>query len=186
MVARIVPYLLAFALGGGGLLAQDLPRFVPPGERGDLQYHFQLRANRSGAGVRELSGSQIAGGGGFMAMFGEMPLRVRIRMDGDLYSADSGKQLVRTAGFGMEGVLLFPAADSLEAFVSLGPALQHWEIGADATPNTPKRSFNKAAGRLEAGLWFRGRFGLSAGILAGALENGLSARNAYAAVTFRF
>jgi hypothetical protein len=107
-------------------------------------------------------------------------------MDGDVFPASSGKQTVWTAGLGVEAVYLFPAVGRLEPFVSLGPAFQRWELGGDVAPGPPTRSFNKAAGRLEAGLWFRERVSIALGLLCGKLENGQSTTNPYAAITFRF
>jgi len=173
-------------LGCPALQAQKASSHFAPADRDNVQYHFQLRASRSGSGVRELAGAQVSGGGGFMAMFGDMPLRLRTRMDGDFFPASSGKQTVRTAGLGAEDVILIPALDRMDAFVSLGPAFQRWEIGSDALPATAKRSFNKAAGRLESGFWFKNRICLSLGLLWGKLEKDHSTSNPYAAITFHF
>jgi|GEM_PF-3964397 len=186
MFLRVAVGLIALGAGSRMLQAQERPNLSLPRDQGDIQYHFQLRASRTGSALRDLAGSQVSGGGGFMAMLGEMPLRLRFRMDGDVFPATSGRQTVRTAGLGAEAVYLFPPMDRLEPFVSLGPAFQRWEIGTDSAPDTPKRSFNKAAGRLEAGLWFRERVCISLGLLCGKLENGHSTSNPYAAVTFRF
>lgn len=186
MRARIIASLLLMGCGGEAVQAQERAKLALPVDRSATQYHFQLRASRTGAGARELAGGQVSGGGGFMAMFGDMPLRLRIRMDGDFFPAASGKQAVWTAGLGAEAVFLFPAMDRLDAFVSLGPAFQRWEIGSDAPPATGKRSFNKAAARLESGFWFRERVCFSLGLLWGKLEQDRSTSNPYAAITFRF
>ncbi len=182
---RVLIALVLMALGIP-LPAQARPNFSLPRDEKGIQYHFQLRTSRGGTGVRELAGNQVSGGGGFMAMLGDMPLRLRIRMDGDIFPASPGKQIVRTAGLGAEACYLFPASGSLEPFLSLGPAFQHWEIGADNDTGPAKRSLNKAAGRLEGGLWFRERVCLSLGILCGRLEQGHSTSNPYAALTLHF
>jgi hypothetical protein len=166
------------------LLAES--RITIPSAPSDVQYHFQLRASRTGPGVRELAGGETSGGGGFMAMLGDMPLRLRLRMDGDFFPAASGKQAVWTAGLGAEAVYRFPDMDTWKPFVSLGPAFQRWEIGSDTPQGLPKRSFNKLAGRAESGFWYKERVCLSLGLLWGRLESGRSTSNPYAAVTFRF
>lgn len=168
---------------GGALQGQSLSI---PSAPSDLRYHFQLRASRTGSGVRDLAGAEVAGGGGFMAMMGDMPLRLRLRMDGDCFPASSGKQTVWTAGLGAEAVYLFPEMDAWKPFVSLGPAFQRWEIGADTSQGRPRRSYNRLAGRAEAGFWFKERVCLSLGLLCGGLEDGHSTSNPYVAATLHF
>jgi len=173
-------------LAGLPLIAQGTPRFDIPGEDRGVQYHFQLRASKAGSALRDQVGNQIAGGGGFMALFGEEPLRVRVRMDGDNFPSQDGRQRVQTEGLGVEAFLFFTDGDAITPYLSVGPAFQRWEIGGGDYPGQAPRSLNKLAGRAETGVWFKERVGASIGVLFGSIDTGRKAASPYLAITFRF
>lgn len=168
------------------LLAPSLTAQGAAWAQGDgISYLFQLRAHRPLGDLRSQTADRVGGGGGFMALLGRSPLRLRIRMDGDDLERRPPASNLRTAGLGLEALYLLPFAPDWEPHVSLGGALQRWEYRPSETPGTPARSFTKAAFRLELGFWAGRHVGASLGLLDSAFESGLRARMAYVGFTFR-
>lgn len=178
------PAWLLLALSPLG--AQGSPKLSLPREDQEFRTHFQLRGSWPGAQLRDFAGSQVAGGAGFMMMFGRDPLRLQIRMDGDYYAGKASAQRVQTAGIGVEAVYWMPAWDFMTPYLSVGPAFQRWEIGGGDLPGQAPRSSNHLAGRFEAGVWFKGKVAASAGVLYGSFRQGKASANPYVALMLAF
>jgi hypothetical protein len=149
-------------------------------------YSGQLRADQAGGGLNGVVGNRTGGGGGFSAMFGDTPLRLRIRMDGDAFSGLDGQGLVSTVGLGMEGVFFFPSFDWVTPYISLGAAFQQWNIMQAKETSTSSVATNHIAGRAEFGTRFGRTITLSLGVLAGSTVNGLTATCPYLALGISF
>jgi hypothetical protein len=149
-----------------------------------IVYQFQGRVVQAGSGMDTVVGSRTGGGVGFAAMFGDTPLRLRVRMDGDAFDGKEGKGRVSTAGLGAEGVLFLPSSGWVVPFLSCGAALQHWEVTQGDRVPTSSRTANRIAGRAELGLKLGRRTLVSLGLLIGKTGEGRSTTNSYLAVTF--
>lgn len=148
-------------------------------------YQFQLRIHRAQGDLTARTESSLSGGGGFMGILGSMPLKARLRLDGDDLPARAPSSSFRTMGFGAEALYLLPFAPDWEPYVALGPTLQHWEYRPLNQPGIPSRSFNHLAFRFEVGFWSHRHVGASAGVLEGAFEPGLRGRLIYLGINFR-
>ena len=179
-------YILVLLWVGTALAAQSEQGFGLSRDVGILQYQFQLRGSRAGSAFRELTGNQVAGGGGFLAVIGETPLRLRLRLDGDYFPSQNGQPQVSSQGLGVEAFLLFPSSTSLAPYLSLGPTFQHWEFGRGQFIGQAPQSSNRLGSRLEAGLWFKGRWALAAGLFYGTYAPGETATDPYLAITIQF
>ena len=155
-------------------------------QQGDTaSFQFQLRVHRVMGDLRASTDGSVSGGGGFMGVLGGMPLKLRLRLDGDDLPVRAPAAARRTMGFGAEALYLLPGAPDWEPYLALGPTLQHWEYLPVDAPGAPRRSFNHAAFRLEVGFWNHRHVGASLGLLDGPFEPGLRARMVYLGVNFR-
>ena len=179
-------YLLSILLLGSPLLSQGLQGIGLNRSSEGIQYQFQLRASKAGSAFRDLAGDQVSGGGGFMAVIGDTPLRLRLRVDGDFYPSQNLRPKVNTQGLGVEAFLLLPASDTVTPYLSLGPTFQHWEFGGGDYLGQAPQSSNKLGARIEAGAWFKRRFAVSAGLFYGTFVPGKTASNPYLAITLQF
>jgi hypothetical protein len=180
--------LVAFLAIGltSSLTAQNKPN--QGGLQGDsaIVYSGQLRVVRAGSDLEGVVGNRTGGGGGFSAMFGDTPLRLRIRMDGDAFSGMDGQGLVSSVGLGIEGVFFFPSFDWVTPYVSLGAAFQQWNIMQAKENSTSSITTNHIAGRAELGTRFGRSITLSLGVLAGSTVNGHTATCPYLALGISF
>ena len=179
-------YLLTLLLLGSALLAQGPQGYGLNRNSQDIQYQFQLRGTKAGSAFQDLAGDQVSGGGGFMAIFGDSPLRLRLRLDGDFYPSQNGRPLVSTQGLGVEAFFLLPTGDTLIPYLSLGPTFQHWEFGGGDFLGQAPQSSNKLGARAEIGVWFRRRFAISGGLFYGTFAVDKTAANPYIAITLQF
>lgn len=147
-------------------------------------YQCQLRAIRAGGGLGPVVASRSGGGPGFAAVFGNTPLRLRLRLDGDSFPGKDGKGPVSTYGLGAEGILFLPQLGRIIPFLSAGAAFQHWSVAqADRLP-VGSRNANRIAGRAELGLRLGRRVAVSLGVLVGKTVDDRSTANPYLAATF--
>jgi hypothetical protein len=152
----------------------------------DSPFQFQLRICRAGGDeAKELAGNHWGGGGSCLLIFGDTPLRPRLRLDLDEIPRQDGNGVLATAGLGMEGVLALPDWGSFGPVFSLGPTLQHWSTAGVDNFGTQKRQVNKLAARFEVGTTLGERATLTLGCLYGALDRGRDASIAYVALTFQ-
>ncbi len=179
-------YLLALLFLGSALLAQNLPGLGLSRNSEGVQYQFQLRGSKAGSTFQNLAGDQVAGGGGFMAVIGDTPIRLRLRLDGDFYPSQNGRPKVNTQGLGVEAFFLLPESDTLTPYLSLGPTFQHWEFGGGDYLGQAPQSSNKLGARLEMGVWFKRQIAVSAGLFYGTFAPSRTAANPYLAVTLQF
>jgi hypothetical protein len=149
-----------------------------------ILYQFQARLVQAGSGMDKVVGSRTGGGVGFSAVFGDTPLRLRVRMDGDAFDGKDGKGRVATEGLGAEGVLFLSSFDRVTPFISCGAAFQHWEVTQGDQVPTNSRTSNRIAGRAELGLRLGRRALVSFGVLAGKTGDGRSTSNFYLAFTY--
>jgi hypothetical protein len=175
---------LALALAGG-LGAQDKLNLGLIASDDGIVYQFQGRVVQAGSGMDSVVGNRTGGGVGFSAMFGDRPLRLRVRMDWDGFEGKDWKGSVNTTGLGADGVFFLPSFDWVTPFFSCGVAFQHWVIGENNNlPGERSRTSNRLAGRAELGLKLGRRTLLSVGILLGKAGDDQSAANLYLAVTY--
>lgn len=171
-------------LCAGTSMAQDkLNLGLSPGGDG-IVYQFQLRAARAGGGLDPVVASRSGGGAGFAAMFGDTPLHLRLRLDGDGFPGRDGMGPVSTFGLGAEGVLFLPGLGRLTPFLSAGAAFQHWSVAQEDRLPARSRNANRLAGRAELGLRLGRRGAVSLGVLVGKTVDDRSTANPYLAVTF--
>jgi len=178
---------LAMALVVGlplSLQAQDKPYTGLASSDDGTVYQFQLRVVQAGSGLDAVVGNRTGGGAGFSAMFGDMPLRLRLRMDWDGFEGKDGKGLVSTGGFGAEGVFFLPSFDWVTPFISCGAAIQRWDVSQnDELTGMHSQISYRFAGRAELGLRFGRRTLLSVGVLIGTVGDGRTTANSYLALT---
>ena len=178
---------LAIALAAGlplSLRAQEKPYTGLASSEDGTVYQFQLRVVQAGSGLDDVVGNRTGGGAGFSAMFGDMPLRLRLRMDGDAFEGKDGKGLVSTGGFGAEGVYFLPSYDWATPFLSCGAAFQRWDVSQnDVQTGDHSVVSYRLAGRAELGLRLGRRTLISLGVLIGKAGDGQTVTNAYLAVT---
>jgi len=166
------------------LLAQTKPYLGPTASDAGIVYSFQLRIVQAGSGLEGVVGNRTGGGGGFSAMFGDTPLRLRFRMDGDAFPGRDGQGNVSSVGLGAEGVYFLPSFTWMTPYISLGAAVQQWEVmQAEANPSS-SRTANQIAGRAELGIKLGRSTMLSLGVLAGSTVNGSKTTNPYTAWAF--
>ena len=120
-----------------------------------------------------------------MGVLGAMPLKLRLRLDGDDLPARAPAAARRTRGFGAEALYLLPLAPGWEPYLALGPSLQRGEYLPVDAPGAPHRSFNHAAFRLEVGIWNHRHVGAALRLFDRAFEPGLRARMVYLGINFR-
>ena len=179
-------YLFTLLLLGPPLVAQNLQGLGLNRNSEGIHYQFQLRGSKAGSAFQDLAGDQVSGGGGFMAVIGDSPIRLRLRLDGDFYPSQNMHQRVDTQGLGVEAFLLLPASDTVTPYVSIGPTFQHWEFGGGDYLGQAPQSSNKLGARIEVGAWFKRRFAVSGGLFYGTFAPGKTAANPYLAITLQF
>lgn len=175
---------LLLALCAAAAPAQDKLNLGLSSREDGIVYQFQLRAVRAGGGLDPVVASRSGGGAGFAAMFGDTPLRLRLRLDGDGFPGRDGRGPVSTFGLGAEGILFLPELGRLTPFLSAGAAFQHWSVAQEDRLPARSRNANRLSGRAELGLQVGRRVGVSLGVLVGKTVDDRSTANPYLAVTF--
>lgn len=149
-----------------------------------IVYQFQVRAVRAGGGLDPVVASRNGGGAGFAAVFGDTPLRLRLRLDGDGFPGRNGMGPVSTFGLGAEGLLSLPELGGSTPFLSAGVSFQHWSVAQEDRLPARSQKANRLAGRAELGLRLGRRLALSLGVLVGRTFDDHSTANPYLAATF--
>ncbi len=175
---------LLLALCAAVAPAQDKLNLGLSSREDGIVYQFQLRAVRAGGGLDPVVASRSGGGAGFAAMFGDTPLRLRLRLDGDGFPGRDGRGPVSTFGLGAEGILFLPELGRLTPFLSAGAAFQHWSVAQEDRLPARSQKASRLAGRAELGLRLGRRLALSVGVLVGRTVDDRSTANPYLAVTF--
>jgi len=142
-----------------------------------VAWQFNGRVSKPSGVVRDLGADATGGGLGFALVAGREPLRLRVRMDRDAYPGSNGT--VTASGLGAEAILVMPTADAWQAFVSLGPAFEQWQLGT-----SPARTTNKAALRAEVGFLYKDHVGFCVGALTGPTLDGRRATCTYLGISF--
>lgn len=88
--------------------AQDKLNLGPVPGADAIVYQFQLRAVRAGSGLDPVVASRNGGGAGFAAVFGDTPLRLRLRLDGDGFPGRDGMGPVSTSASAPRASCSFP------------------------------------------------------------------------------